>query len=200
MKRRQALWLVLGLCAAVALAAFLRSLVQTYVILPFTNFLWKLVIIYHCFPQIDYWFLLLIAMVLVTVASLSASRPSGQKKSGRDFPKWGNVERIAFWIERSRRSAYSKWHVARMLAETGLEILEYRERRSIPERKLEGKDWHPPADIQAFLQAALKTTYVEYARRRSFFSRPKTPLDQDLQGVVEFLESQLEDGHEHPHP
>jgi len=200
MKRRQALWLALGFSAAVVMTALLRPLVQTYIILPFTKFLWKLVAIYHLFPQIDYWFLMLIAMVLVTVAGLSTSRPSGERKGERGHSKGGNVERIAFWIERSKRSAYSKWHVARMLAETGLKILEFRERRRIPDRKLEGKDWHPPAGIQAFLQAALKTTYVEYSHRSSFFPRPKTPLDQDVQSVVEFLESQLEDGYEHPHP
>jgi hypothetical protein len=200
MKRRQVLWLALGISAALVLAVFLRSLVQTYIILPFTKFLWTLVILYHFFPQVDYWFLLIGVLVVITVASLSASRPGGKKKDGRDFHKWGNVERIAFWIERSKRSTYSKWHVARMLAETGLRILEYRERRRIPDRKLEGKDWDPPAPIQDYLQTALKTTYGDYSRRSSFFSRPKTPLDQDLEAVVEFLESKLEDGHEHPHP
>jgi len=200
MKRRNALWLLLGLASAFALAALLRSTVHAHIILPITNFLWKLVILYHIFPQIDYWFLLLIVMTLIAVASLFATRPGGKKKRERERLKLGNVERIAFWIERSKRSDYSKWHVARMLAEIGLKILEFRERRRIPERKLAGKDWHPPQPIQDYLQTALKTTYGDYSHRRSIFAHPKNPLDQDLNAVVELLESQLEDSYDHPHP
>jgi hypothetical protein len=193
MNQRRAIWLLLGLLAALVLAFLLRDLVQTYLILPIANLVWRLVIIYHSFPQIDYWFLLLIVMLLVAIASVAVVRPPDGKKKERKFPQWGSVARLAFWIERSKRSNYSKWHVARMLAETGLQILEFRERRPLPERKLEGKDWHPPAPIQDYLQTALKTTFAEYSQRPSFLSRPKTPLDQDLAGVIEYLESQLEE-------
>jgi len=199
-KRRQVFWLTLGLLSAFALAVFLRTLVQTYIILPFTKFLWNLVILYHFFPQVDYWFLLIGVLVVITVASLSPSRPNGKKKDESNYHKRGNVERIAFWIERSKRSVYSRWHVAHMLAETGLKILEYRERRCIPDRTLAGKDWDPPPPVQDYLQNALKTTYCDYSHRRPLFGHPKIPFDQELRDIVEFLESQLEDGHEHPHP
>jgi len=193
MSRRAMLWLMTGSIATVLLAFLLHPFVQAYLILPLAGFWQRLVIIYYSFPQIDYWSLFLIVMTIVAITSLAAVHPPGKEQKEHKLPRWGNVARMAFWIERSKRSNYSKWHVARMLAETGLQILQFREYRRMPGRKLEGKDWHPPEPIQGYLQAALKTSFAEYSRRPLFFLRSKTPLDQNLAEVVEYLESQLKD-------
>jgi hypothetical protein len=57
---------------------------------------------------------------------------------------------------------------------------------------LSGPDWAPEEGVQAYLESGLKGSFADYPQGRRFFSRPEpTPLDQDMDEVIEFLEEQV---------
>jgi nucleoside-diphosphate-sugar epimerase len=55
----------------------------------------------------------------------------------------------------------------------------------------------PPAEVQAYLQAALRTTYADYPRRHLLDFAPRTPFDQGLEATVAYLESFMEKDDDH---
>jgi hypothetical protein len=54
-------------------------------------------------------------------------------------------------------------------------------------------------DVQAYLSAALKTSFADYPRRGFFSAQPRTPFDRDIEPVIDYLESLMEDEHGHQH-
>lgn len=197
MKPRRWIYIIAGLIAAVLLAFLLRGLVQDYVILPLARLFWNLRTLYRSIPQAVYWVLLLVVLVSMTISSFSLRFQDKQKSRPEDHIHYGDVQQMAFWIQRSRRGVYSKWHLARSLAELALDILQRRKGSVKREQQLEGPGWAPPAGVQEYLEAALKTSYADYPRRSIFDFNPPTPFDHDFEPTVAYLESLMEDDHDH---
>jgi len=57
-----------------------------------------------------------------------------------------------------------------------------------------GPDWSPDPPVQSFLESGLHGSFADYPQERRFFSAPmqKTPLDHDLNEIVRYLETQVE--------
>jgi hypothetical protein len=108
----------------------------------------------------------------------------------------GSIREISFWIQRCNSGVFPKWHVAHLLAELALDILDRRRTRQKNTKLLTDPDWVPPAGVKNYLEAALTTNYTDYPRPKRFMPVPSTPFDQDLEPVLDYLESLLESEHD----
>lgn len=199
MKARRGLLLLLaGLGLAAVLGFVLRETVRAYLILPLTKFFWLVRGYYGSFSQASYFVILLVAVLLIGLLSFRLTDWLEMGRRQDEQPARGAVRQLAFWLERSHRSAYARWYVARTLADLALDLLGERtgSRRSSGEG-LEGAGWNPPAEIQAYLQSALRLSPAGFARKET--SLEAAALENDPEQVVSYLESILENIHDHPH-
>jgi hypothetical protein len=196
MKTKHILPLVAILVGISLLAYPLRSLGQSGVILPLARLAWLIKGYYGAFPQATYWVVALIAAFLIAAASLPLvilNRPPAKPDQHRLN---GPVQEIGFWLRRMKKGLYPRWHLARLLAELSINILDLHGRSRTSERTLVGPDWNPPQAVQDFLQTALSSSHADYSRPKWIAAGLSTPFDQDLESVLEYLESYLEMEHE----
>jgi hypothetical protein len=199
MNRRQLLVLFAALLAAAILAFLLREVIQVYIILPLARLFWQIRLVYLAIPQVVFWVLLLVALVIFTANSFSLRSRTDRLWRSTARIRYGEVQQMAFWLQRSRRGIYSKWHVANSLANIALDILQQRSGEAKRSMHLSGPGWNPPADIQKYLETGLRTTYADYPRPGIFSRRQTTPFDRDLEPVVAYLESLMEEKHDPQH-
>lgn len=197
MKTRDYFFLALALIAAALLAFLLRGVVQEWIILPLARFFWLVKGYYRAFPQGAYWVVALGIAVLVAI--LGFRFPDLEKRRQREQwkPSPGSVREMSFWIQRGKGGFFPKWHIAHLLAELALDILDRRGTRQKGARMITGPDWAPPAEVKIYLDAALTTNYTDYPKPKRFSPLPLTPFDQDLEPVIKYLESLLESEHDH---
>ena len=197
MKNRDIIFLGLAMIAVALLAFLLRGAVQAWIILPLARFLWLVKGYYGAFPQAAYWVVAL--GIAVLVAMLSFRFPDWEVRRQHEHwkPLPGSVREMSFWIQRARTGIYPKWHIAHLLAELALDILDRRGTRQKHMRLITSPDWTPPAKVKNYLDAALTTCYTDYPKPKRFGPLPPTPFDQDLEPVIKYLESLLESEHDH---
>ncbi len=174
------------------LAFFLRGVVHDWVIIPLAKFFWLVKGYYGSFPQVIYWGIALIIAALMAILGLrlpEVGRPGSQEK-GKTSP--GSVREMSFWIQRAGNGFFPKWHVAHLLGELALDILDRRGTREKNARLSAAPDWDPPANVKKYLNAALTTSYTDYPKPTRFNPMPPTPFDQDLEPVIKYLEALLE--------
>jgi hypothetical protein len=197
MKSRAYFIFPLALIAAALLAFLLRGAVKEWIILPLARFFWLVKGYYGAFPQAAYWVVVLGIAVLVSL--LGFHLPDIERRLPQDQwkPLPGSIREMSFWIQRSKGGIFPKWHIAHLLAELALDILDRQGTRQKQARRLTGSDWVPPAEVKKYLDAALTTNYTDYPKPKRFGSLPPTPFDQDLEPVIKYLESLLESEHDH---
>jgi hypothetical protein len=197
MKPRYIIFIALALLAAALLAFLLRGAAQDWIILPLARFFWLVKGYYGAFPQAVYW---LIALGFATFIAIIGLRLPGWERR-HSHEQWktmpGSVREMSFWIQRSRTGIFPKWHIAHLLAELALDIIDRRGTRQKNAPLLTSPDWSPPAEVKEYLDAALTTNFTDYPRPKRFGPLPSTPFDQDLEPVIKYLESLLESEHDY---
>jgi hypothetical protein len=187
--------ILIGIFAIALLIAFpLREAVYEAVIVPAAYAWWMLRLYYHSVNQSIWWFL---ALFLVLVALSRSLLPLGRLRGRMRIeprPVLGQVEGLSVWVKRTERGIYFKWLIANRLGKVAHDVLTLRmggKSRTFFE-PLSGPDWAPDEGVEAYLESGLKGSFADYPQGRRFFSRPEpTPLDQDMNEVIEFLEEQV---------
>jgi hypothetical protein len=198
MKKRILIYRPFALLAIALLAYLLRKPVQEWIILPLAKFFWLLKGYYGAFPQADYWVIALGISGLVAFLALRLPEWESRRNTQQGNQSPGSVREMSFWIQRGANGGiYPKWHVAHLLAELALEILDRRGTRQKNSRLVPGPDWSPPPDIKGYLDAGLTTSYTQYPKQKRYGPLPATPFDQDLEPVIKYLESLMESEHDH---
>lgn len=188
---------MIGILMIAALLAFpLRDAVYEAVIIPIAYVLWALGLIYHSVHQLIWWFLVLLVVLIILSRSLVPKKPLSGPTRLKSKPPTGPVESLATWMKKAERGTYFKWLLANRLGKIAHQILSHRDtskNRSVFD-PLTGADWNPHAALQAYLESGLHGSFTDYPRPRRFFSQPvRTPLDQDVREVIDFLEIQVKD-------
>lgn len=188
---------LIGIVIIALLLAFpLRDAVYEMVIVPAAYVWWLLGLWYHSVHQSIWW---VVALLLVLVTLSRSLRPIGRIRERvrlKSRPVIGQVEGLTVWIKRTERGIYFKWLIANRLGKIAHEILTQRmggKHRSFFD-PLTGPDWTPDAPVQQYLETGLKGSFADYpqGRNRWFVSKPvQTPLDHDMNDVIDFLESQV---------
>ncbi|MBN2387916.1 MAG: hypothetical protein JXB85_12935 [Anaerolineales bacterium] len=197
MKRRW-LWVALpGLAVLVLLANALRGTVGAVIILPLARLFWLVRGYYGSLQQSSYWILLMMAVTMIGLFSFRLFDWGLGPRSGKADPDQGEVQQLAFWIARARHGVYPRWRVARILADLALDILERKGGPARHDQLLTGSGWDPPQEIQEYLEAALRLSPAHFSRYVT--SSESVHLDQDIDLVIAYLESLMENSHDHTH-
>lgn len=197
MKNQRLLLIPLAVIIIAILAYFLRTIVNDWIILPFARFVWLVKGYYGAFPQEAYWGVALLGAIIMATLALRLPNWIIRQKMSQDKSTSSPVREMSFWIQRTRGGSYPKWHMAHLLAELAQNILDLpgtSQKNSLSEQN---PDWYPPPGVKEYLEAGLYTTPANYPLRKGLGASEHTPLDQELEPVVEYLESLLESENDH---
>lgn len=196
MNLRRSLALAGIVIIALLLAFPLRDAVYDVVIVPAAYALWFLGLLYRSVHQSVWWGLALLLVLVILARSLRLTGRIRERVRLKTRPVIGQVENLSHWVKRTERGIYFKWLIANRLGKVAHEILLQRlggRTRSYFD-PLTGPDWTPDSSVQQYLEAGLKGSFADYPQKRWSFSKPApTPLDHDVKGVLEYLESQTSD-------
>lgn len=194
---RRGLILVAALIIAAILAFPLRETIYQAVVIPVAYIMWNLNLVYQTFSQGVWWWVIAFIVFFMIAFSLMP-RPQIRPRGGpRPKPPQGQVESLSVWLRRAESGIYFKWLVANRLGKLAYQILLHRESgrpRSVF-APLVGTDWEPASDLQKYLETGLHGSFADFPHRGRFSAPQPTPLDLDVANAVDFLESQVENGH-----
>ena len=198
MTRSRRVLLIIGLLIISSLLAIvLRSVVYEVVILPVAFLGFQLGIWYHSLSQGIWWWLIIALVLFMLAFSLVPAEQPSKQKIIRSKPKRGQVEQLAAEMVRTKSGQYFKWLVANRLGKLAYQILVHRESgrtRSVFD-PLAGEGWQPSHELQKYLEVGLHGSFADFPNSKNPFNPPvRTPLDHNVNEVVEFLESQVENG------
>jgi hypothetical protein len=187
---------LIGILIIALLLAFpLRDAVYETIIIPIAYLWWVLGLWYHSVHQSIWWVVALVLVLLTLARSLRSTGKIRERVRLKHKPVIGQVENLSAWMKRTERGIYFKWLIANRLGKVAHEILAQRmggKTRSFFD-PLTGPDWKPDASVQGYLESGLKGSFADYPQRRwQFFAKPEpTPLDHDVNDVINYLESQV---------
>lgn len=196
MQRR--LILLAALVIAAVLAFPLRETVYKLVVIPAAFIAFNLNLVYRSYSQAIWWLAVVFIVLFMLVFSLVPRGTPRSRAPEKRKPPQGPVEALAVSLGKAQRGIYFKWVVANRLGKLAYQMLVHRESgrpRSVF-TPLVGIDWEPSKDLQTYLETGLHGSFADFPNAQGpLGSVPKTPLDLDITEAVEFLESQMQNGH-----
>jgi hypothetical protein len=193
MKRRRLILLGAFFLVAAGMAYFLQDLIQSALFVPLSYLWWGFNLMYKSVAQLVYWVLLVVGVALMAFGSLYGKERGRELVEEETTPLRGPLESTARQISRTGKGMYYKWLIANRMGKLARSILSLRNgQASAPNRPLVGRDWNPPAEVEAYLESGLTRTFADFPRQRRFSRPSETPFDIDLNQVITYLESQME--------
>lgn len=196
MRTRQ--WIaILGVILTTMVLAFpLRGVVHEIIIVPITYLVWALYLLYRITPQLVWWLLVFVMVVLAILNSLIPENVAPRKILQTIRAPQGPVENLASWMKKARAGVYFKWLVANRLGKLANQMLAQRDThqpRSVFD-PLNSRDLTLPEPVQDYLEAGLHGSFADFPQASTLLapSTTPTPLDHDITEAVAFLETQIE--------
>lgn len=194
--RNQRIFAMIGIGIVALLLAFpLRDAVFQAVIVPIAYVFWVLGLAYRAVHQTIWWAVALLFVLFLLSRSLLPKFKFKERFRLKKKPVVGQVEDLAAWLKKAERGVYFKWLVANRLGKIANQILANRSTekpRSFFD-PLTGPDWKPDTPVQSYLETGLHGSFADYPQKNRFFSTQiQTPMDHDVNEVIQFLESQVE--------
>jgi len=160
-------------------------------VMSFASYLvWTVNVMGVVIPQQILWAFLLILILYIAVGSFYLKRYREEKSPEDQSPVVGAVEAMAGYSEERHRGIYFKWQIAHLLGKIQQTIQQNASRGTSSRIPL------PSDRVQAFLDAGVNTSYVDYAPDGFSLKNISTPFDIELEQVVDYLEEQMEIKHE----
>jgi hypothetical protein len=196
---RVPLWLIsIGVLIIAGLLAFpLRETIYETVVIPAAFILWNLELLYRSFSQGTWWWVIVFLVLFMLVFSLAPQTRFRPREGQKAKPPQGQVEGLAIWLHKAEKGVYFKWLVANRLGKLAYQILLQRESgrpRSVF-TPLRGVDWEPKKELQQYLETGLHGSFADFPQTSRLSAHQPTPLDLRVAEAVDFLESQVENGH-----
>lgn len=193
MKRRRLILLGAFFLVAAAMAYFLQDLIRSALFVPVSYLWWGFNIMYRSVAQLVYWVLVVVGIALMAFGSLYGNERGRELVEEERSSLQGPLETTAMQISRTGKGVYYKWLIANRMGKLARSILTLRDGQpSAQNNTLAGQDWNPPAEVGAYLESGLTRTFADFPRQRRFSRPPETPFDIDLDQVIAYLESQME--------
>lgn len=195
--RRWLPWVGLGISLGLSFA--LRDVIRRAVILPAAYLLFWGKLFYHAVPQVILWIVLVAAIFIYTVRLIPLRAWVSRPKKVKIQPAMGAVENLAGWVGKAPKGIYYKWLLANRLGRIAREILLMHsgnhQQRTL--EAVEGSGWDPPQEVRGYLETGLNGSFADFPQPRFRWLRSEpTPLDADVQKVIDYLESELEASHD----
>jgi hypothetical protein len=181
--------------AALVIALMLRDVVERTIITPLAYIGWVLRLYYSVLPQYILWIVLILVAVFSAISSLMPGPRSGRGSTPDRVMIQGQIAGLADWLNKSKRGGiYYRWLIANRLGKNAREILAQRDGQAVSKKfgRLNGSAWHPPQEVDAYLESGLNGSFADYPQPPLGAKRPSTPLDIDPQLVIEYLENEME--------
>ena len=200
MRKRLFLSIVLILLLTVPLALLLRDFARDVFLVELWRVFWGARILFESLPQLPIWGLLLVALLVIALRSLVRRKGMRREEAEDEVEYQGQVRVLTRWIQRALEGEYFRWSLAQHLGGLTWEVMAHQERITpdqVKQRLRAGRLDLPPV-IQAYLQSARSPSSTTPAgllsRIRDRFGSSAQPpsLDPALEGVVRFLEDQLQ--------
>jgi hypothetical protein len=192
--RRRILFTLAGLAFSAGIAFLLRDAILETVIVPLAYLWWVIGLYYRLVPQALVWIALIFIVLLSSARAILISIPVKRKTMQKRGTAVGPIEHLSVLVEKRGRGIYYKWLIANRLGKVARELLEQREQHATKRfTRLTGRNWRPPAGVEAYLESGLNGSFADYPQPRWLYPQP-TPLDQDPRPVVEYLEDEMEIG------
>jgi hypothetical protein len=217
--RDRLLLLGLVLIVAIPLALVLSGFARQVIVVPLLYVVWVGRLLVQSIPQFFLWAGFLLIVLILAARSLRAQRSTTKRRRRAREGLEGTTGysgQVAVWARRVHLAAggsyYYRWYLAQQLGKLAQDVLAYRRRLAptqtrpfvtfSPEGSGRGSDI--PPEVRAYLEASWRATLPRPARL-PFISRllhhlrlrPEiSPLDLDPEQVVQFLERELEVGHQ----
>lgn len=188
-----------ALLLAMLIAFMLRDVVERTIIAPLAYLWWVFRLYYSAFPQYILWIVLILVSAFSAMSSLMPEARTGKGSKPDPIIIQGQIAGLADWLKKSRRSGiYYKWLIANRLGKNAREILAQRDGHAVSKKfgRLAGRDWHPPQEIESYLEAGLNGSFAEYPQPGRWTKPQPTPLDVDAQQVIDYLENEMETSHD----
>lgn len=151
---------------------------------------WSLNVMGRAIPQQVLWLFLLLLILYVAVGSFYGKRYREESSPESTSPVVGPVEVMAGYIEQRYRGIYFKWQIAHLLGKVQQAIQQNASNKTSERIPL------PSERVQAFLEAGVHTSYADYAPEGLMLKNASTPLDIELEQVVDYLEAQMDIRHD----
>ena len=189
--------IILGIVAVSLVLAFpLRDAVFAMIIVPAAYVFWMLGLAYRSVHQSLWWSLASAIVLFIVLRGLVPQVGRKKRRPPEIEPVTGQIETLSNTIQKGDKGMYYKWTVANRIGRIAHNILAQREtgkERALYD-PLAGPDWDPNPGVQSFLEAGLQGSFSDYPKKSRYFSSiERTPMDHDMQEVIEYLESQVED-------
>jgi len=179
------------------LAFPLRETIYETVVIPAAFILWNLELLYRSFSQGTWWWVIVFLVLFVLVFSLTPQTKFRPREGQKAKPPQGQIEGLAIWLRKAEKGIYFKWLVANRLGKLAYQILLQRESgrpRSVFTPLL-GVDWEPRQELQQYLEIGLHGSFADFPNTGPLSAPRHTPLDLSVAEAVDFLESQVDNGH-----
>jgi len=161
------------------LAYLLKDYVHRYILAPVLYTLRIERILYEAFPQPVWWGIFLFVLAVIAIRSLLRGYQSTSVDAGSlNEDRMSRARSWSRWIEMSYRGNYSKWLLARHLADLASNILVYQERQPLERirARIMNSEADIPPDIQDYLQIGLNMPsfrhYSEFLGDKSWLRLP----------------------------
>jgi hypothetical protein len=187
--------IVLGVFFLVAagMAYYLQDLVRSVLFEPLSYLWWGFHVLYLSVAQLVYWILLVVGVTLMAFGSLYGKERAGELVEEETTVPKGPLETTARQISQAGKGVYYRWLIANRIGKLARSILSLRDGQPVePNSPLKGRDWGPPAEVEAYLDSGLTRTFADFPRQKRFSRPPETPFNIDLNQVLTYLESQME--------
>ncbi len=187
-------WLVVPMgIMAIAVSYFLQDVIYRMIFLPLAYLWWIVGLYYHAVPQLILWILLVVVVFVSSFRLIAIINffPVVEKKIKNTSV--GPVESLALTLNKPTRGVYYKWMIANRLGRLAREMLDQREGRVLKGyARLRGRDWQPPAEVDAYLETGLNGSFADFPNASWWGESKPTPLDLDPQKVIDYLEDEME--------
>jgi hypothetical protein len=198
MMKRQAL-IVAGILSLLAILStvFFRGWLREAIILPLFYMFWVLGLLYRSIPQVILWGFFLTAILFIAWRSLSSKDQVIEKPAPVVADRPGRVATWERWLDRANQGYYSRWRLARHLADLTIDIIAHREKLSpgAARQYLESGQLEAPPEIRDFLATGLLppgSDRFSELRYRFFPSTRPASLQLEPREIVLFLETYME--------
>ena len=194
---RAALFLTLPLSLIVAY--LLMESVRSYILEPMV-FAYRIErLIYEALPQGFWWGLFILVLVIIALRSIKFEPLALPRKQPKDEQRQSRAQDWRQLVASTGRGSYSRWLLAREIADLTLRVIAHQERISLGQARnqLKSGQIQLPPEIQAYVQMGLDapsfrqyTDFLAYLR-----SSPRSaPLEMDPEIIIEYLEENVNVG------
>ncbi len=189
--------IVLAVIAAGMLAILLQDVVQSLILTPIQYISWWIQIIYETLPQIFWWGVLIVFLLIIAVRSLTSVRLSRSRTIEKDRLGKSCLEVWTENIEKAEKGGYFKWYLAHKISMLTLDILADQERMTKDEAAayLQGGKFNLPIDVRDYIKTGLDARIsfqISELEKRFFILERKSPIKLTPEEMVEYIEQKLD--------